>query len=463
MNRILKLVFIFLPLFTSAQIDGEWHTSFSIMGITNRMDMSISAYPEKPIIAMSDPDEGRFKDVKMDKVLVTDSTISFTWTKIGLSFKGKYYPIGDSIQGVMTQMDLKWGATFTRFEQEKIIIKRPQEPKSPFAYPVEEILIKNGDIVLGATLTLPKNASENFPIVVLASGSGAQDRNCELLGHKPFLVIADYLARNGIGSLRFDDRGVGQSTGNFQQASLSDFGSDVKACVSFLASDSRYKNHPIGIAGHSEGGMHALIAAKGNKNVKFIIELASVGTSGKDVLIEQQYLIPLKSGKSIEYAQWNKELYTGICSILESYSQEKSVDTLNAFLSKMYATAPVDYKEQTNEMNFKLGINMFLNNTWGRQFVAFKSEPYLKKIKVPVLAINGSQDIQVPPVSNQAGFAQNFSKKSKPQSKAIVVDGKNHLFQNCLSCTVLEYGELEETFSEDVLILMRDWIKVQFK
>lgn len=463
MIQLLKLFFVFLPFLSISQIDGNWHTSFSIMGITNRLDMTVTGYPENSIITMSDPDEGRFKDVKMDKVLVTDSSISFTWTRIGLSFKGKYYPAGDSIQGAMSQMDLKWGATFTRFEQEKIIVKRPQEPKPPFAYPVEEVLIKNGEIVLGATLTLPKNAGENYPIVVLASGSGAQDRNCELLGHKPFLVIADYLARNGIGSLRFDDRGVGQSTGSFQQASLMDFGSDVKACVSFLSNDPRFKNNSIGIAGHSEGGMHALIAAKGNKKVKFVLELASVGTSGKDVLIEQQYLIPLKSGKSEEYAQWNKDLYTGICSILETYSQEKSVDTLNAFLGKMYATAPADYKEQTNEMNFKLGLNMFLNNTWGREFIVYKSAAYLKKIKVPILAINGSQDIQVPPVSNQAGFAQNFSKKSKPFSKAIVIDGKNHLFQNCSSCTVLEYGDLEETFSEDVLILMRDWIKSQSK
>lgn len=459
MIRYIKYLLIFLPFAAFTQIDGQWHTSFSVMGITERMDLNISNFPSDPIVTLSDPDEETFKDVKMEMVFVTDSSLSFSWSKIRLSFKGKYYKNGDSIQGVMSQSDVKWGATFTRFEQAKIIVKRPQEPKAPFAYPVEEFLIKNGEITLGATLTLPKNAGENFPIVVLVSGSGAQDRNCELLGHKPFLVIADYLARNGIGCLRFDDRGVGKSTGNYQQASLLDFASDVKACVSFLANDVRFKNNPIGIAGHSEGGMHTMIAAKKNKDVKFIIELASVGTSGRDVLVEQQYLIPLKNGKSEEYAKWNRDLYAGMCDIISKNAKEKATEELTVFLDKMYESAPEEYKQTTNAFNFKIGMNMFLNNDWGRQFIAFEAADYLKKIKVPILAINGSQDIQVPPLTNQEGFAKNFSKKSKANSKAFVVDGMNHLFQTCNSCSVYEYGELEETFSEQVLIMMRDWIK----
>lgn len=453
----------FLALFAffnvSSQIDGKWHTSFSIMGTTNRIEMNVLNYPTNPVVTFSDSDSDKFKDIEMDKVFMSDSSINFTWTRIALSFKGKYYSNGDSIVGVMSQMDIKWGVTFKREEQEKKVIKRYQEPKEPFAYPVEEFLIKNGKNTLGATLTLPKNAGNNYPIVVLASGTGPQDRNCEILGHKSFLVIADYFARNGIACLRFDDRGTGKSTGIYQMATLEDFASDVNACVDFLKKDKRFSKNSIGIAGHSEGGMHALIAAKKNKNIKFIIELASVGTSGREVLIEQQYLIPLKSGKSEAYAQWNKETYTGICDIISKYSVEKAVDPLSEFLSKMYEIAPQEYKDVTSEMNFKLGTNMFINNEWGRQFVAFEAKDYLKKLKIPILAINGSQDIQVPPLENQRGFAQNFSKKSKVKSKAIVIDGLNHLFQKCESCTIYEYAELEETFSEQVLIAMRDWIK----
>lgn len=450
---------LFLTFNVNSQIDGKWYTSFSIMGTTNRMEMNILDYPKNTVVTFSDSDSDNFKDIKMDKLVITDSTLNFTWTTIALSFKGKYYSNGDSIVGVMSQMDIKWGVTFKREQQEKIVVKRPQEPKAPFAYPVEEVLIKNGEILLSGTLTLPKNVENNFPIVILASGSGPQNRDCDILGHKSFLVIADYLARNGIACLRFDDRGTGKSTGVYQLASLEDFASDVKACVTYLKKDPRFGKNSIGIAGHSEGGMHALIAARKNKHVKFIIELASIGTSGREVLIEQQYLIPLKSGKSESYAQWNKETYTGICDIISNYSIEKAIEPLNKLLSEMYAKAPQEYKDQTSEMNFKLGTNMFINNEWGRQFVAFEAKDYLKKLKIPILAINGSQDIQVPPVKNQQGFEQNFSKKSKIKSKAIVIDGLNHLFQKCDSCTVYEYGELEETFSEQVLIAMRDWIK----
>lgn len=458
MKPILLFTLILLTTSTFGQINGTWHTSFSIMGNSNRMDLTISNYPFNPVAKMSDPD-GSYENIVMDKLKITDSTLSFLWTKIGLTFDGKFSKTGDSLVGVMSQMDVKWAANFTRHEHEKIVLKRPQEPKAPFAYPVEEILIQNGENVLGATLTLPLNAGSNYPIVVLASGSGAQDRNCELLGHKSFLVIADYLARNGIGSLRFDDRGVGKSTGSFQAASLEDFASDVNACVTYLVQDPRFADNKIGVAGHSEGGMHTLIAAKSNKKIQFLVQLASVGTSGGEVLAEQNYLIYKASGSSEEVGVWAKETITGICGILAANSADKAVEPLSKYIESRYAIAPKEFTDMTSVSQYKMGIIMMLNNDWGRQFTGFQAANYLKKIKVPVLAINGSKDIQVPPVSNQAGFANNFSKKSLPQSKAIVVDGLNHLFQKCTTCTISEYGELEETFSETVLKEMTTWIK----
>ncbi|MFN5845114.1 MAG: alpha/beta hydrolase family protein [Flavobacteriia bacterium] len=456
--KSISLFFLILPFFLSAQIDGTWHAAFSVMGTTHRMDLVIHNNPGDQSVFLSDPDSEKLKDVKMDKVLLSDSTVSFHYPKIGLSFKGNYYRQGDSIQGVMSQMDIKWGATFYREIQEKIVIKRPQEPKPPFAYPNEELTIKNGGFSLGATLTLPKNSGNNFPIVVLASGSGPQDRDCDLLGHKTFLVIADYFARNGIGCLRFDDRGTGKSSSVYNQASLKDLASDVKACVTFLSNDPRFANNPIGIAGHSEGGMHALMASVKNKDVCFIIELASVGTGGREVLVEQQYLIPLKSGKSEEYAAWNRDLYAGVCALLSTHNSEKIVDPLNAFLDEHYQKAPEEYKAVNNPVNFKLGMHIFLNNDWVREFIDFEAKDYLKRLKIPILAINGAEDIQVPPVSNSTGFDQHFSKKSRTQSKTIILPELNHLLQPCETCTIMEYGENEITISEDVLMLMRDWI-----
>jgi predicted acyl esterase len=324
---------------------------------------------------------------------------------------------------------------------------------------VIDTLIENGKIVLGATLVIPNNLSGNYPIVVLASGSGAQDRNCELLGHKPFWVIADYLAENGIASLRFDDRGVGKSTGVFQMATLEDFASDVLACVSFLKSDSRFANHPIGLVGHSEGGMHVMMAAHKNKTVQFLIELASVGTTGKDVLVEQQYLIPKKGGQTEEYAQWNKSLFEEMSSLLLATKNKNRAEKLTAYLNEKYKSAPEEYKKLTNEMNFKLGMQMFMNSEWMIQFLSYQTADYLTKLSIPVFAINGSEDIQVPAESSQQGFEKNFSKESRSYSKAVIAVGKNHLFQTCIECTVKEYGDIEETFSEEVLKEMATWIK----
>jgi len=459
MHKLLIIPFVLCTVFSIGQIDGIWHTSFVVMGTSNRMTMTISNYPEKPKVIIVNPDSENQKDNKMDAVKMTDSTLSFAWSAIALTYKGQYFAQGDSLSGTMSQSGIEWPVCFYRKEQTSIKVARPQEPQEPFNYTIIDTLIENGSIVLGATLVLPNNVAGNYPIVVLASGSGAQDRNCELLGHKPFWVIADYLAENGIASLRFDDRGVGKSTGVFQMATLEDFASDVLACVSFLKSDSRFANHPIGLAGHSEGGMHVMMAASKNKSVQFLIELASVGTTGKEVLVEQQYLIPKKGGQTEEYAQWNKSLFEEMSALLLSTKKKKRAEKLTAYLNEKYKSAPEEYKKLTNEMNFKLGMQMFMNSEWMIQFLSYRTVDYLPKLSIPVLSINGSEDIQVPAKSNQKGFEENFSKESRTKSKAVIVTGKNHLFQTCVECSVKEYGDIEETFSEEVLKEMTNWIK----
>jgi uncharacterized protein len=457
MKSLISLLVVLFSFLSFAQLEEKWHASMSVMGMSERLMIKLTE--EKADLFFTDRDTT--KPHKLDDVVMTDSSLTFTWKAGGLKYHGVYFMEGDSLFGEMSQAGMKWNVSFHRKLQEKILINRPQEPKEPFSYTTREVIINNGDVTLGATITIP-HVPENqvFPIVVLASGSGPQDRNCELLGHKPFLVIADHLAKNGIATLRFDDRGVGQSTGSFQEASLEDFASDVLACVSFIQKDPLLKNRvKIGAAGHSEGGMHVLMAAKKNKKIAFVIELASVGTSGKEVLIEQQYLIPLKNGGSQEYADWNKNLYSGMSRIVLKYDQEKAQTPLINFLDSMYAIAPQEVKEQSNIINFKIGMNMFMNTTWMRQFLAFEAADYLKKLKIPILAINGSEDIQVPAESALDGFDWNLSKRSRVQSKLIWEEGLNHLFQKCFACTVMEYGDLEETINVKVLDAMTEWIK----
>lgn len=407
---------------------------------------------------LSSPDD-EFKKTKMTKGMVVDSFVSFHWKRIGLNFDGIYYPDGDSISGVMSQSSLKWHALFTRELREVSKPKRPQEPSDEVDYYSQDLTIKNGDITLGATLTMPKEYDSNTPIVVLASGSGPQDRNCELMGHKPFLVIADYFARHGVGCLRFDDRGTGSSTGVYSESTLEDFASDVLACFNHLKNDPKFADNPIGLAGHSEGGMHTLMAAKNNKDIDFVIQLASVGTTGRDVLIEQQYLIPKQAGETEEQALWNKAVFEGMCDYVAKYDQKQAADSLAVFLDKMFAIAPEKYKEESSKFQFIIGMNSFINNAWARQFIQFKTEDYLKGLKAPLLTINGEKDIQVPPISNSEGFKTfHYKRKLRKKNKFVIAPGLNHLMQHCNTCTVMEYGDLEETFSEKVMQEMVDWL-----
>jgi pimeloyl-ACP methyl ester carboxylesterase len=460
MRKILLFAFVLLAQQIMAQLDGKWYSSFVIMGSAQRIDMNVITDEKGTTVDLIFPDLDSAKTHKTDKVLISDSTLEFSWTKRALDVKSKYYPDGDTLFAELSQNGLKWNVTFFRTKQPKKEVHRPQEPKPPFNYLTKEVIIQNGDIQLGATITYPElTDGKMIPFVVLASGSGPQNRDCELMGHKPFWVIADHLSRNGIAVLRFDDRGTGKSTGVYQTSNLEDFASDVNACVNYLAKDPVFSKHAIiGIAGHSEGGMHALMTAKKNKKVKFLIELASVGTSGREVLIEQQYLIPLKAGSSKEYSAWNSRLYAGMCRIISKYSAEETQAPLFSFVDSMYAIAPEEVKKETSAMTLKMQLMMFGNNEWMRQFVKFESKDYLKKIKVPVLAINGGEDIQVPAESSLDGFDRYLSKKSQVQSKLIYADGLNHLFQTCKICTVMEYADLEETFNEKAMNDMLEWI-----
>lgn len=453
----LAILFIFACHYFFGQITGEWHSAFSVAGQNTRMDLFIDRVGRDGTLKIGLPDVPGFEPKIIENSTISKDSLSFTWGNIGLSFSGKYEAKGDSLLGTMKQSGLEWNVTFKREIQVAKKVNRPQEPKPKFAYDIQEIEIKNGKNVIGATLTLPKGKSK-FPIVILSSGSGPQNRDCEIMGHKPFWVIADYLSNNGIGVLRFDDRGVGKSTGEFSKASLFDFASDVEACYKYVKKN--FKGHKIGLAGHSEGGMHTLIVAAKNPKLDFLIQLASVGTNGRDVLVQQQYLIPKSSGKSEGYAKANSMVYDSVTSILMTNDNKSFPTEVNNFLKRNFDQFPEDYKKEGTIEEFSTSLNNFLNNDWARQFMQFNSIDYLSKIYCPILVINGSEDIQVPPTKNQDGFRNGFSIQSKSlnRSKIILVPGLNHLMQSCKSCTIMEYGEIEETFSPIVLKAMTDWI-----
>jgi hypothetical protein len=242
-KSILTALFGLFILTGHSQLYGEWHSTFIVMGMSTRLSMTVE---EDSTIRLSSPDE-EFPSAKMNDVLIEGDSINFQWSKLNLKFGGKYNKSKEVIAGEMHQAGISWDAVFTRELKEKLLVERPQEVGDTVNYFAEDVEIENGDIILGATITMPEGSNESTPIVILASGSGPQNRDCELMGHKPFKVIADHFARNGIGCLRFDDRGMGSSGGEFSKATMTDFASDINACFRYLKENEFAKNS-IGVA-----------------------------------------------------------------------------------------------------------------------------------------------------------------------------------------------------------------------
>lgn len=418
-----------------------------------RMNLEVTESPELKVI-IKNPDMTNF-EIAADKATIDSTRFYFQLAQLQLDFNGTLE--NGLIKGEMQQHGMKWEVIFSREVQEKVVLKRPQEPKPPFNYTTDSLQIENGDIELGATLTLPQNFNASTPILILASGSGPQNRDNEITGHKSFWVIADHLARNNIATVRFDDRGTGSSTGVQEQANLMEFASDVEAVARYVRKHLKYKKNPLGILGHSEGGMHALIAANNFKKVDFHIQMATVGTNGKDVLIQQQYEIPKASGASEVLSEWNRTMYKDMCAIILKHPQDIATDSLTELLGDTYDNAPDDYdKRSTSRLQFILGNIVFMNNDWMRQFVQFEASEYLCKLekkKVPLLAIHGGKDVQVSPEINSKGFSE------YAYADLHIMEGLNHLMQSCNTCSYEEYGDLEETISPSVLNLITTWIQ----
>jgi alpha-beta hydrolase superfamily lysophospholipase len=379
---------------------------------------------------------------------------------IGLTYAAKLQ--GDSLVGTMAQAGLTWKAVFYKEVQAvKEVQGKIQDPKAPFPYLEKEIEISTAKkIKISGSLILPKfEKSSAFPLVIMVSGSGAQDRNCEMLGHKPFLVLADHLGRNGIASYRYDDRGVGKSGGQFETTTQVDFANDLAAIVQYF--NKAYPKAKIYVYGHSEGGMTALRAAVQTQKIAGIIEAASVGTSGAKVLIDQQFLIPKAMGFSPEECLWNQRLYQKGAEIALNSSNATFTKAYKEWLGQVWDSIPSKLLDGATQEELQTQMTAFFNKDWARQFLAFESKTYLAQLDLPFLVINGSKDIQVPALSNQEGFKTGMTQASLAKSTFYVLEGANHLFQQCKECNLSEYASLEQTQDPTLMDWVTSWILAQ--
>src|ERR1035437_2791661 len=304
MKRFIPIIFsIFLLHYSPAaaqehRFEGNWLGNLKVSSVTLRIVLKISKLEKNSYKAVLNSPDQTDKDIPVDKVDISGDSIKLFVTMIGGSYKGK---LTDTLlDGIWSQSGREFPLSFTRTDK-PVELNRPQNPKKPYPYKEEEVTVinKGADVTLAGTFTYPEKG-DSFPVVVLITGSGPQDRDEAIMGHRPFLVLSDYLTRHGIAVLRCDDRGIGKSTGNFGTATTKDFVTDALACVEYLKTRKEVDKKHIGLIGHSEGGIIAPMAAMQLKDVSFIVMMAGTGINGEKILELQSKLIAKAEGESDE-------------------------------------------------------------------------------------------------------------------------------------------------------------------
>jgi fermentation-respiration switch protein FrsA (DUF1100 family) len=462
LTKIFFIVLISFQNFAQQDLSGIWTGK---LDLPNNIKLTIAFNLNKDEVGnyratLDSPDQGAM-GITTESTTIKNDSIRIEIPVVQGNYVGKIFYDEMKIEGKWSQGGISLDLIVKKVDKLERP-NRPQEPKEPFPYNSEDVLFENekDNILLAGTLTFPKEGNI-FPAVVMISGSGGQDRNEELLGHKPFLVIADYLTKNGIAVLRFDDRGIAKSTGDHSKATSEDFAKDVLAAVKFLKDRNEIDKSKIGLIGHSEGGMIAPLAAVQSNDVAFVIMMAGLGIPGDSILYLQGELIQRVDGISEEEIQKSVKLQREIFSLVKNSSDNEKLKT--DLKEKFYS----EYQTMTDEEKSKLGDPetyldaqiKTITSPWFKYFLRFDPVPVLVKVKCPVLAINGENDLQVPPKENLSAIKTALEKGGNKNFEVVELKGLNHLFQTSETGRISEYGQLEETISPLALQTMLDWIK----
>ncbi len=459
-KSLLCFSIFFISISINAQeITGQWNALLKVQGTQLRLIFHINKTENGYTTTMDSPDQG-VKDIAATSTSFENNVLKITVDNAKMEYVGTLNN-DQKIIGTFKQGNFSTPLNLSRDEAKKQELKRPQEPKEPFGYYTEEVTFQNtkDSITLAGTLTTPNKAGV-FPVVILITGSGPQNRNEELLGHKPFLVLADYLTKNGIAVLRYDDRGIAKSKGNFKTATTADFATDVEAAVKYLQTRKEINQHRIGLIGHSEGGVIAPMVASRNKNINFIVLLAGTGLQGNELLLLQKELIEKADGVDEVSIQKGKASNKGAFDIvIKSSNTESLKNELKAYYRELL-------KDTTNSIKPKgIGNTDFINmqvkqltSPWWQYFIKYNPEEALQKVKCSVLAINGEKDLQVPAKENLSAIKQALDKGKNRKYTIKALPNLNHLFQECKTGSPNEYGDIEQTFSPIALNIVTNWI-----
>jgi pimeloyl-ACP methyl ester carboxylesterase len=436
-------------------VEGNWQGALEVSAFKLRLVLKISKTPEGKLTATVDSLDQGAKDLVVDTITFQDGTLRFEMKALSASYVGTLSKDGTALTGQFTQggvlpLDFKRVTDASQLE-----LKRPQTPKKPYPYMEEEVSYENkqDQVKLAATLTLPRRGGP-FPAVVLITGSGPQDRNEALLGHQPFLVLADYLTRRGIAVLRADDRGVGGTSKGGPNDTTENFATDALAGVEFLKTRKEINPKQIGLVGHSEGGIAAPMVAAKSDDVAFIVLMAGPGIPGDKLLIKQTGLIASSEcQKEVELSLAESQRLFAI--VTQEKDSAVARQKLREAATKRAEAAKKRVEAQLASSEVQ---NAAFATPWFRYFLSYDPLPTLMKVHVPVLAINGEKDLQVLPKENLAAMRTALTAGGNHDHTVKELPGLNHLFQTCTQCTIAEYMQLEETMAPAALETMSQWI-----
>ena len=440
------------------RFEGNWLGTLKVSTMSLRIVLKISKGEKDSYKAVLNSPDQTDKDIPVDKVVVSGDSIKLFVNMIGGSFQGKL--VDTLLDGIWSQGGRDFPLSLARTD--KIIgINRPQNPKKPYPYKEIEVTVKNksANVTLAGTFTCPEKG-DNFPAVVLITGSGPQDRDESLMGHKPFLVLSDYLTRHGIAVLRCDDRGIGKSTGDFSSATTKDFATDALACVEYLKTRKEVDKKHIGLIGHSEGGIIAPMVANQTKDVSFIVMMAGPGLIGEKVLELQSKLIAKAEGETDEVINQMEKFNTKLYKIaMQVKDSSKAAEEIHKVLEEFYNSLNDSLKNPAGNSKEMLDAQTKkLLSPWFRYFISYDPQTNLSKLKIPVLALDGANDLQVSPKENLVAIERALKKAGNKNYKIVEFPKLNHLFQTSTTGSPNEYSKIEETIAPVVLSTIADWI-----
>jgi uncharacterized protein len=444
----------------SGNLEGNWIATLDVSGIKLRLVLKIQKTATGYTAKLDSVDQGA-SDLPVDSVSLNGNKMSFVAAKFGMSYEGTLNDKGDEITGTFKQGAGSTPMIFRR-TGEVVMKTHAQDPKKPYPYDEENVSYRNAadNVKLTGTLTLPRDGNGKHPAVILISGSGPQNRDSLIAGHRPFLVLSDHLTRQGIAVLRVDDRGTGDSDLGSLSVTSENFMADVLAGVDFLKTRKEIDPKQIGLIGHSEGGMIAPMAAARSRDIAFIVLLAGLGQRGEDVIYTQTELLHRASGTDPELIASTLVLTRTVLGIVKAETDGKLIEErVNAAIAKHTSAMNEAQRKAFEPIATSIRAAMAMYKLpWFRYFVSFDPGPILKKVRIPVLALNGELDLQVAWKENldliaaalKAGKNKDVTVKSFPKL--------NHLFQTSRTGLPSEYMTIEETMSPQVLEVISRWI-----